>query len=83
MPTYGLDPPRDDKDASLLPQHFPDVLFIFLHQILHLRPSGTFWPITRARNAVAETLFVRVSFPFRAIMLILVCRPATKVQRSI
>lgn len=36
--TYGRNPPRDDKDASLLPQHFPDVLGVIMHQILYIRP---------------------------------------------
>jgi hypothetical protein len=67
---------RDDKDASLLPQYFP-VLCMVLHQI---RPLGSSLSIMRGRNAVAEFPFCHVSFPFRAIVLILVCRLAARVQ---
>ncbi|KAG0701815.1 hypothetical protein DFH29DRAFT_924949, partial [Suillus ampliporus] len=70
-------------DASLLPQHCPNILCVLLHLILHIRSFDPFRSVTRTRNAVAEFLFFRIRFPFRVIVIILVCRTATKVQGSI
>jgi hypothetical protein len=65
------DPPGNENPALLDPYNIPNLLRIFLYQVLNISLLLAFWSLSRDRHPIMKLLLQAILLPFWKIVLIL------------